>query len=107
LASFLETGGREGEGHVMCKFLEQTGWEVGEKMSGNRGTKPMVSIAFLQAELARLKLPERLFQECLLISDIQSLISKFEFPRTLVIYIKVTELQERDFPGIDLLISGM
>jgi hypothetical protein len=54
LASFLERGRREGEDHVTQKFLDQTRWEVVEKMRGERGWIPMVSIAFLQAELARL-----------------------------------------------------
>jgi hypothetical protein len=40
----------------MWKFLEQTGWAVGEKMRGKRDRMPMISIAFLQAELARLRM---------------------------------------------------
>jgi hypothetical protein len=48
--SFLERGG-EGEGHVIWKFLGETGWEVGEKMRGELGRRPIVSIAFLEARL--------------------------------------------------------
>jgi hypothetical protein len=41
---------------VIWKFLEEMGWEVGEKMRGELGRMPVVSIAFLQARLAWLKL---------------------------------------------------
>jgi hypothetical protein len=37
-------------------FLEETGWEVGEKMRGELGRMPMVLIGFLEARLAWLTL---------------------------------------------------
>jgi hypothetical protein len=37
---------------VIWKFLEEMGWEVGERMRGELGRMPMVTIAFLQARLA-------------------------------------------------------
>jgi hypothetical protein len=79
-ASFLEReAGREGEGHEMWKFLEETGWEVGEKMRGKRGRMPMVSIAFLRAELARLK------QEFLNFSNLDHLLLAFSWQTTRIL----------------------
>jgi hypothetical protein len=45
---------------VVWKFLGETGREVGEKMRGELGRRPIVSIAFLEARLCMAHLTVRI-----------------------------------------------
>jgi hypothetical protein len=93
---------------VMWKFLEETGWEVGEKMRGERGRMPMVSIAFLQGKLAWLKLSLARGRVCrlqLLLAFASAVIILSESHRTRN---DILLSQIRDFPFCPLLrLSGL